>query len=78
MTSSCAFIMPTSGIRFIRRGSYATRAALGLALGGVPAVLLAALLVKELPVKYLLWLVVGVATYSAAALLHAARRETRG
>jgi uncharacterized membrane protein YfcA len=75
MTSSCAFIMPTSGIRFIRRGSYATRAALGLALGGVPAVLLAALLVKQLPVKYLLWLVVVVATYSAAALLYSARRE---
>jgi uncharacterized membrane protein YfcA len=75
MTSSCAFIMPTSGIRFIRRGSYATRAALGLALGGVPGVLLAAFLVKQLPVKYLLWLVIVVATYSALAMLYSARRE---
>ena len=76
MSSSCAFIMPTSGIRFIRRGSYATRAALGLALGGVPGVLLAAYVVKQLPVKYLMWLVVVVATYSALAMLRSARQES--
>jgi uncharacterized membrane protein YfcA len=73
MMGSCAFIMPTSGIRFIGRGSYASRAALGLALGGVPGVLLAAYVIKELPVKYLLWLVIAVATYSALAMLHSAR-----
>ena len=75
MSSSCAFIMPTSSIRFIGRGSYACRAALGLALGGVPGVLLAAYVVKRLPVQYLLWLVIGVATYSALAMLNSARRE---
>ena len=72
MMGSCAFIMPTSGIRFIGRGSYSSRAALGLALGGVPGVLLAAYVIKELPVKYLLWLVIAVATYSAVAMLHSA------
>jgi uncharacterized membrane protein YfcA len=76
MMGSCAFIMPTSGIRFIGRGSYASRAALGLALGGVPGVLLAAYVIKELPVHYLLWLVIGVTTYSALAMLHSARRGT--
>jgi len=75
MMASCAFIMPTSSIRFIGRGSYASRAALGLALGGVPGVLLAAYVVRELPVGYLLWLVIAVATYSALALLHSARGE---
>lgn len=77
MMGSCAFIMPTSGIRFIGRGSYACRAALGLAIGGVPGVLLAAYVIKQLPVEYLLWLVIGVATYSALAMLHSARAETR-
>ncbi|MBN2574084.1 MAG: sulfite exporter TauE/SafE family protein [Deltaproteobacteria bacterium] len=77
MTSSCAFIMPTSSIRFIARGSYACRAALGLALGGVPGVLLAAYVVKQLPVQYLLWLVIGVATYSALAMLNSARRDKK-
>jgi ABC-type branched-subunit amino acid transport system permease subunit len=77
MMGSCAFIMPTSGIRFIGRGSYASRAALGLAMGGVPGVLLAAFVLKELPVQYVLWLVIGVATYSALALLHSAHSETK-
>ena len=76
MMGSCAFIMPTSGIRFIGRGSYASRAALGLAIGGVPGVLLAAYVIRELPVHYLLWLVIGVATYSAMALLNSARKES--
>ena len=77
MMGSCAFIMPTSGIRFIGRGSYASRAALGLALGGVPGVLLAAYVVRELPVEYLLWLVIAVATYSALAMLRSARCERK-
>jgi uncharacterized membrane protein YfcA len=75
MMGSCAFIMPTSGIRFIGRGSYASRAALGLALGGVPGVLLAAYVIRELPVQYLLWLVIAVAAYSALAMLHSAYSE---
>jgi len=77
MMGSCAFIMPTSGMRFIGRGSYASRAALGLALGGVPGVLLAAFVVRQLSVVYLLWLVIVVATYSALAMLHSARSEKK-
>jgi uncharacterized membrane protein YfcA len=77
MMGSCAFIMPTSGIRFIGRGSYASRAALGLALGGVPGVLLAAYVIRHLPVHYLLWLVIAVATYSALAMLNSARKEKK-
>jgi uncharacterized membrane protein YfcA len=77
MMGSCAFIMPTSGIRFIGRGSYASRAAMGLALGGVPGVLLAAYVVRQLSVGYLLWLVIAVATYSALAMLHSARGERK-
>ena len=75
MMGSCAFIMPTSGMRFIGRGCYASRAALGLALGGVPGVLLAAYVVRHLSVGYLLWLVIAVATYSAVAMLRSARNE---
>jgi len=75
MMGSCAFIMPTSGIRFIGRGSYSPRAALGLALGGVPGVLLAAYVVRELRVDQLRWLVIGVAIYSALAMLHSAAKD---
>jgi len=49
MMSSCAFLMPVASARFIRMDSYSARAALGLALGGLPGVLVAALIVKSLP-----------------------------
>ena len=75
MMGSCAFIMPTSGIRFIGRGSYSPRAALGLGLGGVPGVLLAAYVVRELKVDQLRWLVIGAVTYSALAMLHSAAKD---
>ena len=39
MMGSCAFLMPTAGFQFVRRGKYSLSAALGLAVGGVPAVL---------------------------------------
>jgi uncharacterized membrane protein YfcA len=48
---------------------------LGLALGGVPGVLLAAYVVRELRVDQLRWLVIGVASYSALALLHSAAKD---
>ena len=72
MMGSCAFLMPTAGLRFVATGSYDWRAALGLALGGIPAVLIAGLLVKELPVKLLRWLVVFVVIYTAVMMLRSA------
>jgi uncharacterized membrane protein YfcA len=74
MMGSCAFLMPVASTRFVASGSYAPRAALGLALGGVPAVLLAAYLVRELPLDAVRWLVIVVVAYTAIAMLAAARR----
>lgn len=77
MMGSCAFLMPVAGIRFIRTGTYDVRAALGLALAGLPAVLIAAFLVKELPLDVVRWLVVVVVVYTATAMLRAARVTSR-
>jgi uncharacterized membrane protein YfcA len=77
MMGSCAFLMPVGGMRFIREGSYHLRAALGLTLGGLPAVLLAAYIVKELPLYAVRWLVIAVVLYTAAGLLWAAFRGAR-
>jgi uncharacterized membrane protein YfcA len=44
-------------------------------IGGVPAVLIAAFIVKSLPLSAVHWLVVIVVTYTAITLLAAARRE---
>jgi uncharacterized membrane protein YfcA len=73
MMGSCAFLMPVAGLRFIASGKYSLRAALGLALGGIPGVLIAAFLVKQLPLFWLRWLVVVVVLYAAVTMLRAAR-----
>jgi uncharacterized membrane protein YfcA len=64
--------MPVSGLQFIRSRRYDLRAALGLALGGIPGVLLAAFAVKQLPLVWLRWLVVFVVLYSSVAMLRSA------
>jgi uncharacterized membrane protein YfcA len=75
MMGSCAFLMPIASMRFITSGAYSIRPAIGLALGGVPAVLLAAFIVKSLPLTALRWLVAVVVLYAAIMMLRAAMRE---
>ena len=55
---------------------YDTRAALGLALGGIPGVLIAAYIVQSLPLDWLRWLVVIVVLYAAALMLLSARAKS--
>jgi uncharacterized membrane protein YfcA len=73
MMGSCAFLQPVAGMRFIASGRYAPRAAVGLTLGGVPGVLLAAFVVKALPLDILRWMVFAIALYTATGLLRGAR-----
>jgi len=77
MMGSCAFLMPVGGIRFIRLRRYNLRAALGLAIGGVPGVLLAAFIVRSLPLGAVRWLVIAIVVYAAFVLLQSARKERR-
>lgn len=72
MMGSCAFLMPVASSRFIKKGSYSPQAALGLALGGVPAVLIAASIVWSLSLAAVQWLVLVVVVYTAAAMLRSA------
>jgi uncharacterized membrane protein YfcA len=76
MMGSCAFLMPVASIRFLRARRYDRAAAIGLALGGIPGVLLAAFLVRSLPLDAVRVLVVVVISYTAATLWRDARRET--
>lgn len=78
MMGSCAFLMPVASARFIKKGSYSPQAAFGLALGGVPAVLIAAFIVRSLSLKTVRWLVVVVVVYTAAAMLRSAIIERKG
>jgi uncharacterized membrane protein YfcA len=76
MMGSCAFLMPICSIKFIRKEKYDLRAALGLAIGGIPAVLIAALIVKSLPIQYVRWLVVLVVVYTSTTMLRSAVTES--
>ena len=75
MMGSCAFLMPAASVRFVRSGRYDLPAALGLTLGGTPAVLLAAFVVKSLSLVTVKWLVVVVVVYTAVAMLRSAVRD---
>ncbi len=75
MMGSCAFLMPVGSIRFMRRRRFSLRPALGLLIGGIPGVLVGALVVKSLPLTAIRWLVVAVVVYTAAAMLRAAAHD---
>ena len=74
MMGSCAFLMPVAAIRFVRAGTYHRPASVALSIAGVPAVLVAAFLVRELTLTQVRWLVLAVALYAAAMMLRSAFR----
>ena len=75
MMGSCAFLMPVAATRFVKEGSFSMRPALGLALGGIPAVVIAAKIVTELPIEYVRWLVIVVVLYASTSMLRSAFKE---
>jgi uncharacterized membrane protein YfcA len=77
MMGSCAFLMPFASVRFIKSGRFEPRALLGLLVGGIPAVLIAAPLVNSLSIEKVMWLVIVVVLYTATSLLRTAARERR-
>lgn len=75
MMGSCAFLMPIASVPFVRANAYSPRAALGLTLAGIPAVLVAAYWVTSLDLYLVKWLVAVVVVYTAVTLLRAASKE---
>ena len=78
MAGAAALMGSTSSIRHINTGNLDLRVVMGLTIGGIPAVFLAAYLVIKLPIEYLRWGVIVVVLYAAAIMLRAAilgRRE---
>src|SRR5262245_60420791 len=75
MMGSCAFLMPVAAIPFIREKSYSNRPALGLTLGGIPGVLIAAYLVVSMNINTINWFVCAVVLYTFISMLRAAYVE---
>jgi len=71
MMGSCAFLMPPASIRFIREGAYNRKAAVAMAIPGIIAVLIAAFIVKSLPLDILRWIVIVVILYTSSVMLRA-------
>jgi len=73
MMGSAALILPVAAVQFHASRRYDRRVALGLALGGLPGVLVAAFLVKELPLGAVRWMVVGILLNTSGAMWRSAR-----
>ena len=80
MMGSCAFLMPVAGARFIAAGAGTPRATSGSRSAACPRVLVAAFIVKSLPLTAVRWLVVVVVVWTAVSLLRSVgeRREVGG
>jgi uncharacterized membrane protein YfcA len=78
MMGSCAFLMPVGSLKFIKERAYSLRVAFGLALGGIPGVIVAATIVKNLNLTTVRWLVIVVVLYTALTMLYSAFTERGG
>jgi uncharacterized membrane protein YfcA len=74
MMGSGAFAALLGCLAFLKRRSQMNQPALGLTVGGIPGVLVAALLVTGLPVDVLRWLVIAVVVYAALTMLRSPAR----
>jgi uncharacterized membrane protein YfcA len=72
MMGSCAFLMPPASIKFSKSGAYNKKAALGMAIPSIIAVLIAAFIVKTLPLDTLRWIVLVVILYTSITMFWSA------
>ena len=77
MMGSVAFLCTVGSVRFIQKRRYRWKSAIGMTLGGIPGVLLAAYLVKELPLFWLRWMVFAVIIHTAVMMLRSALKDRR-
>jgi uncharacterized membrane protein YfcA len=75
MMGSCAFLMPIASVRFVKFDAYAFKAAIGLTIGGIPGVVIAAYIVKSMPLEAVKWLVIAIVAYAAFTMLRSAYVE---
>ncbi|MBU3192249.1 sulfite exporter TauE/SafE family protein [Clostridium bowmanii] len=68
MMGSCAFLMPAASVKFVKEGAYDRKASMAITVFGVVGVLIAAYIVKSLPLEILKWLVVVVIIYTSAMM----------
>lgn len=75
MMGSCAFLMPAASIRFIKEGAYNRTVSLGITIGGIVGVVIAAYLVTGMPIDILTWIVIFVIYYASFTMIRDARKK---
>ena len=75
MMGSCAFLMPPASVKFIKEGAYNRKAAIYMAIPGAIAVLIAAFIVKSLPLDTLKWVVILVIIYTSVIMFRSAMKS---
>ena len=77
MMSSCAFLVPAASVKFVKEGAYDRKASLAMAVFGSVGVLLAAYIIKSLPLRTLKWLVIAVVVYTARMMFKSASERAK-
>lgn len=72
MMGSCAFLMPVASIKFVKEQAYNKKASLAIGIMGLIGVVIAAYIVKSLPLAVLRWVVIAVILYTAITMLMSA------
>ena len=78
MMTATAMLMAAGSARFVKERAVDRKAALGLTLAGVLGVLVAAYIVKTLPLAVLKWVVMGVVVYTSLWMFLSARQKDVG
>jgi uncharacterized membrane protein YfcA len=77
MAAGASLMGAGSSVRHLQIGQIDLKVVVGLAIGGIPAVVVAALIVKSMPIEPLRWLVIVVVFYAAIVMARAAAKGYR-
>lgn len=77
MATGASLMGAGAGVRHIQIAQIDLKVVLGLSIGGIPGVLVAAFIVKSMSLEMLRWLVIVVVLYAATVMLRAAWKGRR-
>jgi len=77
MMTATGLLMAAGSARFVKEKAYDPKAAFALTLFGIFGVLLAAYVVKSLPLDAMKWVVLGVVIYTSAVMFVSAHRSRK-
>ena len=75
MMGACAFLTSVTGWKVLRHPEIDLGIVLGISIGAIPGVLLAAYVVREIPLHMLRWLVIVIVLYAGGLVLRAGLRQ---